>query len=181
MSPKTGPLSLAPDVQTELRPLYAFVASRVGRNRVLAEDLTQETLLAALQGTFDPARGPLRAWLFGIALRKISDHQRRSRISNDHLSDAARDLAVRMIREPLPEEWLEREEVRAVVNEALARLPLPVATLLIRKYFEGASVASLSAEQGASAKAIESQLTRARIALHEEIERVCLSTMEIVP
>ncbi len=104
MRPKPGELPSRLDVQGELRPLYSFVASRVGHNRVLAEDLTQETLLAALQGTFDPTRGPLRAWLFGIALRKIADHRRRKRISNDHLGDAARDLSVRMIREPLPEE-----------------------------------------------------------------------------
>lgn len=174
-------MSLRTDIQGELRSLYGFISSRVGHHRALAEDLAQETVLAALQGTFDPSRGPLKAWLYGIALRKISDHQRRKRLSSDHLSDTARDLASRMIREPLPEECLEREEIRSVVNQALARLPLSVSTLLIRKYFEGLSVRDLSAEAGASAKAIESQLTRARLALHEEIERVCLSTMEIVP
>ncbi len=71
--------------------------------------------------------------------------------------------------------------VRVVVNEALARLPVPVATLLIRKYLEGASVSALSAESGTSEKAIESQLTRARIAFHEEIERFSQSTVEIGP
>jgi RNA polymerase sigma-70 factor, ECF subfamily len=181
MEPQTARGAHALDVQKELLPLYSFVSNRVGHVRVLAEDLTQETVLAALQGAYDPSRGPLRGWLFGIALRKIVDHQRRNRLSSDYLSDAARDLAVRMIRQPLPQEWLEREEVRAVVNDALARLPGPVAALLIRKYFDGATVAELSAEQGAGLKAVESQLTRARLALHEEIERVCLSTMEIVP
>jgi DNA-directed RNA polymerase specialized sigma24 family protein len=62
--------------------------------------------------------------------------------------------------------------VRAIVNDALARLPEPVAALLLRKYFDGASVADLSAELGASEKAVESQLTRARAALHEAIERI---------
>lgn len=171
MSPKAGTIALTADLRGELEPLYAFVSSRVGGNRTVAEDLTQETLLAALQGAFDASRGPLRAWLFGIALRKLADHERRKAISKRHIEDAARDMAVRMIREPLPLEWLQREEVRSVVSEALARLPGPTALLLIRKYFEGASVAELSTELGASEKAIESQLTRARAAFHEAVQR----------
>jgi len=76
-----------------------------------------------------------------------------------------------MIREPLLDNWVQREEVRSVVNHALGRLPVPVAHLLIRKYFESASVSELSSELAISLKAVESQLTRARSALHEAIER----------
>jgi len=159
------------DLRGELEPLYAFISSRVGRNQTVAEDLTQETLLAAMQAHFDVSRGALRAWLFGIALRKIADHERQKAISKRHLEDAARDLAVRMIREPLPAELLQREEVRAVVTEALSQLPESTALLLIRKYFEGATIAELAAELGASEKAIESQLTRARAAFHEAVQR----------
>jgi RNA polymerase sigma-70 factor (ECF subfamily) len=171
MKARTGTDAITPDLRAELEPLYAFVSSRVRGDRVLAEDLTQETLLAAVQARFDPQRGALRAWLFGIALRKIVDHARRSRMSSRHLEEAARELAVRMIREPLPGDLLQREEVRVVVNDALARLPEATATLLIRKYFEGASMSEISAELGISEKAAESQMTRARVALHEAIER----------
>ena len=171
MVPNTRLRAQANDLRAELEPLYAFISSRLRGDRALVEDLTQETLLAAVQGGFDPQRGGLRAWLFGIALRKIADHARRSRLSSRLLEDAARELAVRMIREPLPGDLLQREEVRVVVNDALARLPEATATLLVRKYFEGASMSDLAAEHGVSEKAIESQLTRARAALHEAIER----------
>ena len=171
MGSKVNRTGVSAELEGELRPLYAFVCSRTGNNHTLAEDLTQETLLAALQGTFDPARGPLRGWLFGIAIRKISDGDRRKRTANARLLDAARDLAVRMIREPLLDDWVQREEVRSVVNDALGRLPVSMTHLLIRKYFEGASVAHLSSELSMSQKAVESQLTRARTALHEAIER----------
>src|SRR5579862_6834630 len=119
MSPKVGNVALTADLRNELEPLYAFVSSRVGGNRTVAEDLTQDTLLAAVQGTFDISRGTPRAWLFGIALRKIADHERRKAISIRHLEDVSHDLAVRMIREPLPPECLQREEVRTVVTMAL--------------------------------------------------------------
>lgn len=171
MSPKAETTALAADLRSELESVYAFISSRVGGNRTLAEDLTQETMLAALQGTFDASRGPLSAWLIGIALRKIADHERRKAMSKRHLEEAARDLAIRMIREPLPAEWLQRDEVRTVVTEGLSRLPGSTALLLIRKYFEGASVSELAAELGASEKAVESQLTRARAAFHEAVQR----------
>jgi RNA polymerase sigma factor (sigma-70 family) len=171
MRSKVNRASIAAELVRELRPLYAFVFSRTGNNLPLAEDLTQETLLAALQGTFDPARGPLRGWLFGIAIRKISGGERRKRTANAHLADVARDLAIRMIREPLQDDWVQQEEVRSVVNDALGQLPASTTHLLIRKYCEGASVTELSSELGISHKAVESQLTRARTALHEAIER----------
>lgn len=171
MGPKLNHKSFATELEQEVGPLYAFVFSRAGKDRILAEDLTQDTLLAALQGAFDPSRGPLRGWLFGIAIRKISDRERRRRTANAHLFSAAKELAVRMIREPLLDAWLHREEVRSVVNQALGQLPVPMSHLLIRKYFETASISELSSELAISPKAVESQLTRARSALHEAIER----------
>lgn len=169
------------DFRPELGPLFAFVYGRIGGDREAAEDLTQETLLAALQGRFDPARGSLRPWLFGIALRKIVDRQRHQRVLRDHAASVARELAVRMIREPLPDEWIERDEVRALVNEALACLGEEEAFLLARKYSEGVGVAELAAESSETEKAVESRLTRARLALHEAIERIAGPDWEFEP
>lgn len=48
-------------------------------NPTLAADLTQEVFLAAWRAhhRFDPARGPLAAWLVGIAKNKIIDSYRK--------------------------------------------------------------------------------------------------------
>ena len=62
--------------------LYRFALVRVG-NQDVAEDLVQETFLAALQGTFRES-GPTaeRRWMIGIMKHKIVDHfRRRSRES----------------------------------------------------------------------------------------------------
>jgi RNA polymerase sigma-70 factor (ECF subfamily) len=159
--------------------LYAFIASRVGNDRALAEDLTQEALLAALQGAYDPAQGSLRAWLIGIAIRKIVDRQRRERSDRRHQAAVAHELGTRMTRGLLPADWIERQEVRSLVNEALSQLPPSAAALLARKYVDGASGSELALERGATEKAIEGQLGRARVMLHEAIER--LSRGEDVP
>ncbi|MDP1770207.1 MAG: sigma-70 family RNA polymerase sigma factor [Nitrospirota bacterium] len=57
--------------------LYRFALVRV-RNQDVAEDLVQETFLAALQGTFRES-GPTaeRRWMIGIMKHKIVDYFRR--------------------------------------------------------------------------------------------------------
>lgn len=51
-----------------------------GGDRAEAEDLTQETFVAAFQGQEHfSGRVPLRAWLVGIALRRWRDSRRRPR------------------------------------------------------------------------------------------------------
>jgi RNA polymerase sigma-70 factor (ECF subfamily) len=58
--------------------LYRFALARV-RNSDVAEDLVQETLLAALQGTYRES-GPTaeRKWMIGILKHKIVDYFRRT-------------------------------------------------------------------------------------------------------
>lgn len=58
--------------------LYRFALVRV-RNQDVAEDLVQETFLAALQGVYHES-GPTaeRRWMIGIMKHKIIDHFRRT-------------------------------------------------------------------------------------------------------
>jgi RNA polymerase sigma-70 factor (ECF subfamily) len=56
--------------------LHAYLCSRVGRSA--ADDLVAEVFLVAYRdrGRFDPGRGDVRAWLFGIATNLARRHQR---------------------------------------------------------------------------------------------------------
>ena len=57
--------------------LYRFALARV-RNADVAEDLVQETFLAALQGTYRESGSTAeRRWMIGIMKHKIVDHFRR--------------------------------------------------------------------------------------------------------
>ncbi len=55
--------------------VHGYLRRRVGD---VAEDLAAETFARALAGygSFDPARGAVRAWLFGIATNLVHDHRR---------------------------------------------------------------------------------------------------------
>jgi RNA polymerase sigma factor (sigma-70 family) len=56
--------------------IYRYLAGRLGRD--VADDLAAETFLAAFRARsrFDPARGAVRPWLYGIATNLVRQHQR---------------------------------------------------------------------------------------------------------
>ncbi|NUW43782.1 RNA polymerase sigma factor [Nonomuraea rhodomycinica] len=56
--------------------VYRYVAGRVGTQ--VADDLAAETFVVAYgkRATFDPGRGAVRAWLFGIATNLVAQHRR---------------------------------------------------------------------------------------------------------
>ncbi|SEG91932.1 RNA polymerase sigma-70 factor, ECF subfamily [Nonomuraea solani] len=56
--------------------IYRYVAGRIGTQ--FADDVAAETFLVAFRKreTFDPDRGTVRAWLFGIVTNLIGHHRR---------------------------------------------------------------------------------------------------------
>ncbi len=72
-----------------LKPVYRYFFLRLG-NRPEAEDLTSQVFLAALESLPGYRRGsPFRAWLFGIARRKLADYYRlrRPQVSLEQVGD----------------------------------------------------------------------------------------------
>ncbi|MEU1723630.1 RNA polymerase sigma factor [Actinomadura sp. ATCC 39365] len=59
------------------RDIYLYVAGRLDTQ--IAEDITAETFLLAFdhRDRFDPERGGLRPWLFGLATNLIARHRRK--------------------------------------------------------------------------------------------------------
>ncbi len=64
------------------QPLLISVGRRLGLSEQDAADAAQETLLSFSEsyqkGSYDRTKGRLRTWLFGIAIKKIRDVQRRN-------------------------------------------------------------------------------------------------------
>src|SRR5262245_15325308 len=58
--------------------VYAYLLTRCGRDRALADELLQLTLIAAIdQRSRYDGRSDVVAWLCGIARHKLADHFRR--------------------------------------------------------------------------------------------------------
>ena len=163
-------------LQRHLDSLHAFVHYRVGGDGALAEEVVQETMLAALSGLagFD-GRSSLYTWLCGIAKNKISAQRRKRRplLIEDVLAEADEDIhaiLADVAREPLPDWVLERAETQELVGATLSSLPPEYRTALLDKYVEGLSVAEMASRSGKGEKASESMLHRARVAFARVFE-----------
>lgn len=162
--------------EANLDGLYEYAHYRLGGDRAAVEDVVQDTFLVALEslGGFD-GRSTLHTWLVGIAKNKIRTHRRKRRpiALEDALDEASEDidaLLARVASEPLPEWVLERKETSELVGATLSSLPAEYRRALLAKYVDDQSVAEIAVASGKSAKAAESNLTRARIAFARVFE-----------
>jgi RNA polymerase sigma-70 factor (ECF subfamily) len=142
-----------------LDPVYGFIYYRVASDRQSAEDIAQETFLAAFEALerYD-GRATLTTWLCGIARHKVGDHyRRRQRLEQARLAlERLPDLAAE------PTERLEREELRERVLATLHNLPPHYQQVLTLKYLDRLSGRQLADHLGLSEDAAESLLARAR-------------------
>lgn len=166
-------------LERHLDALYEFVHHRAGGDHQRAEDVVQETVLAALSSmaSFD-GRSSLYTWLCGIARNKLrAEHRERGERRSSSLEDVLERadpeidrILAEIAREPIPEDLLERRETRDLVGATLSSLPPEYRRSLLEKYVDGRSVTEIAQRAGKSAKATESTLTRARVAFARVFE-----------
>ncbi len=111
--------------------VFAFLVRMTG-NKELAEDLLQETFLAALRNShqFDRNRSFL-SWIFGIAHKRTIDHFRHAKVETEHQHDAERSVGTRL---ESPEESVSNQHLRGLINEAVESLdPLQREVFLLRE------------------------------------------------
>jgi RNA polymerase sigma-70 factor (ECF subfamily) len=147
-------------------PVFRF-AFRLTGSSATAEDVTQECFLALLAGaSFDPARGDLRTYLFGIvrnlALRRWRIAERECEGDEGNESDdppSHDDPAAELI-------LAERAEL---VSRAIGELPPLQKEALILFEYEDLSLEEIAAVTGADIGAVKARLHRARQALRRRL------------
>jgi RNA polymerase sigma-70 factor, ECF subfamily len=147
--------------EEHVRELYGFVFRLVRGDCQTAADVFQDTWLDAVGhiGQFDPERGEIRSWLFGIARRRVALHWRQ-RLAH---GDTATAIGVENLDGAVvPADVVEHLEQAAVVQASLLALPPERRQVLVEKYVEELSVNQIAAKTGKSLKAVESLLSRAR-------------------
>ncbi len=151
-----------------VRPLYGYVASRCGGDRSLAEDVTQEAWLRAVEawGRKGMPDHPL-AWLKTVARNLVFNYYRRVRpVSLDALPPG---LEATTNEDGL--DWGSPDHA-SLVSWGLARLRPAQARLLEAFHLEGLSVEEVARETGLSQRAVEGRLRRARQKLRKQLEKV---------
>lgn len=146
-----------------IRPLYAYIARRVGGDAGLAEDIVHDTWMRALDTW--PRRGvpdePL-AWLTRVARNTLISHFRR--VQPELVDPATLDLEAGVASDS--------PDTAAVVGWGMARLRARHADLLEAFYFDGKSVRQIAEDRSMSERAVEGRLRRAREALKKKLQRI---------
>lgn len=144
--------------QQALPQVYTYFFHRCGGIASLAEDLTQETFLAAVveirKGK--PVKDPVQ-WVLGIAKHKLVDHYRRQTREERKLAAA---LGAQCTDDQLLT-W-EGEDSRGRALVALRSVPASQRAALVLRYLDGMSVPAVARSIGRSVRATESLLARGK-------------------
>jgi RNA polymerase sigma-70 factor, ECF subfamily len=120
-------MTAAAKLSKDLRAIYEAEVSnvshslrRLGARSADLDDLTQEVFVRALKqiDRFDPAR-PIRPWLFGIALRVLSEAKRDSWMVKEVREGESEEVADPRVT---PEQATEVNQDRALVLSAIQEL-----------------------------------------------------------
>lgn len=139
--------------------VYSYLLSRCGNDPALAEELTQQTFIAAIdrRSRFD-GRSDAVTWLCGIARHKLADHFRVvEREERRRMRLEVREI--RLAHEPAHAADIDD---RAAIAEALASLPAAQRAVLVFVVLDDLPVAEAGRLMGRSAGATQSLLHRAR-------------------
>jgi RNA polymerase sigma-70 factor (TIGR02943 family) len=169
--------------------LYRFALFRLHDSSV-AEDVVQETLLAALQAYHSfAARGSERTWLVGILKHKITDHYRR--VGRETLVSQFEEESLEhneffrqegewvghweQDRAPLewkatPEDLVEQGEFFEVLSRCLSPLPERIRAAFTLREVDGVKSEEICDVLGVSANNLWVMLHRARLHLRRCLE-----------
>ncbi len=141
--------------------IHRYLARRLGEDT--ADDLAAEVFLTAFKRrrSFDPAKGAVRPWLFGIATNLVARHRRTEARRYNALAKAE--------SEPVPDSEADRiaervsaQDLRQPLGRALARLPAAERDVLLMVTVSGLSYQEVAAALSIAPGTVGSRLSRAR-------------------
>ena len=154
-------------------PLYRF-AVRMSGNSWAAEEIVQEVFMTVIREPekFDPSRGTLGAFLYGVARNRIMKHLER-RPRDLPLAEKSADgflLDTLVSKEMTPVEWAELHERRAQVRAAVFELPVEFREAIVLCELEEMSYEEAASTLGCPVGTIRSRLHRGRALLLAKLE-----------
>lgn len=148
-------------------------AYMITRDPHQAEDATQEAFLKAFTH-FDTLAEPKKfgAWLKSIVVRTAIDLLRREKrfVFSDDLEGESGEAGLYPGAFPLPEEELERTELKAVVQQAVAALPAKQQLVVVLKFYHGLKDPEIAQVLQVSVGTVKSRAHRALHTLGKRLE-----------
>ena len=167
--PRPAPACITDAYERHFAEIHRYVAARLGRD--VADDIAADTFLVALrkQSGFDPGRGPMRAWLYGIATNLVAQHQRAERRRYQALARAsAQEPAAGHQDHAMP--W-DAAGLRPRLARALAGLSREERDVLLLTALAGLSYEEISHALGVPYGTVCSRLNRARTKVRTALDQ----------
>ena len=147
------------------------------KNRTEAEDAVQAAYLAAFANIAGfEGRSSLSTWLTRIVVnealgRRRGDQRRRRRLEEEGIAvlDTYRDTMMRGSDAESPETTMARQQIRKLLEQAVAGLPDPFRTVFVLREIEGLSSEETAAILDVPVATVKTRLHRGRKRLHETL------------
>lgn len=155
------PAALAEIYDRHAGKVYSL-ALRMLRAPAEAEDLTQLvfTTLWRRPAAYDPARGPLGAWLLLLTRSRAVDQLRSLKARRDRglVAGVEETLPDAIDPSPRPDEALQASQDGSLVRAALASLPAPQREAIEVAFFEGLSQSEVAEKLGVPLGTIKTRI-----------------------
>jgi RNA polymerase sigma-70 factor (ECF subfamily) len=152
--------------------IYRFVLQMCG-SQELAEDITQEVFMVLIREahTFDPARGPLSAFLMGIARHQVLRRLQRERFYVSMNESSDNDSFSRQVTVTTggPLDEMSRSESIEAVRRAVLALPEHYREVVVLCDLQEMSYGETAEILGCAIGTVRSRLHRARALLIEKL------------
>ena len=137
------------------------------RHHEAAEDLCQEVFLKAWQALPRFKRGSLiYSWLYRIAVNCCKDYLRKQKrqfvFACEELPDNADDVLQMTQRQSGPDETLETEELRGIINQCVRQLPFHQRHVFCLYYRDGLPIKEIASRLNKAEGTIKTHLRNAR-------------------
>ena len=153
-------------------PLFRFALAKTG-NHTTAEDLVQETFVAAIGGKQAFRNdATVSTWLFAILKRKVADHFRRAGRQNEkHCEESAESSEPNRVWNQDPATIYEDQEFRETFERCVEKLPNKLAEVYILREVNQHSPQEIREILNVSATNLSMRLHRCRLALRDCLQR----------
>ena len=141
------------------------LAGRLLGDGAAADDVTQETLVVALESA-SSGDSSQRSWLAGVVRNLV-----RARVRSDANRSQREAEARPHLPSPSAADVVARGEGFRLLVQAVLELPEPYRSTLLMRYFEGLSTVEIAEKSGASRAAIRTRHSRGLSLLREGIDR----------
>ena len=153
--------------------LYRFALLMCG-SASIAEDVTQEVFLVLMREAhrYDPARGPLSSYLYGIARHYVLRLLERNRSYVplvEETEDGESSPVTELIAPDDPLSDCAREEIIQLVRQAVLALPTPYREVVVLCDFQEMSYAEAASVLGCALGTINSRLHRGHALLLKKL------------